>query len=36
MWLKFSIVEFRAKEAEKAKREREREKMRAMYEQGTL
>jgi preprotein translocase subunit SecF len=36
MWLKFSIAEFRAKEAEKAKREREREKMRAMYEQGTL
>ena len=36
MWLKFSIAEFRAKEAERAKREREREKMRAMYEQGTL
>ncbi len=36
MWLKFSISEFRAKEAEKLKREREREKMRAMYEQGTI
>ena len=36
IWLKFSIVEFRAKEAEKLKREREREKMRAMYEQGTI
>ena len=36
MWLKFSIVEFRAKEAEKLKREKEREKMRAMYEQGTM
>jgi len=36
MWLKFSIVEFRAKEAEKLKREREREKMRAMYEQGII
>ena len=36
MWLKFSISEFRAKEAEKLKREKERERMRAMYEQGTL
>jgi len=36
MWLKFSITEFRAKEAEKQKREREKERMRAMYEQGTL
>ena len=36
MWLKFSIKEFRAKEAEKLKREREKEKMRAMYEQGTI
>ncbi len=36
MWLKFSISEFRAKEAEKLKREKEREKMRAMYEQGTM
>ncbi len=36
MWLKFSIEEFRAKEAEKLKREKEKEKMRAMYEQGTI
>ncbi|NOZ91155.1 MAG: protein translocase subunit SecF [Epsilonproteobacteria bacterium] len=36
MWLKFSISEFRAKEAEKLKREKEKEKMRAMYEQGTI
>jgi len=36
MWLKFSISEFRAKEAEKLKREKEREKMRAMYEHGTI
>jgi len=36
MWLKFSIQEFRAKEAEKLKREKEKEKMRAMYEQGTI
>jgi len=36
MWLKFSIIEFRSKEAAKAKREKEKEKMRAMYEQGTM
>ena len=36
MWLKFSVSEFRAKEAAKLKREKEREKMRAMYEQGTI
>jgi preprotein translocase subunit SecF len=36
MWLGFSVVDFRAKEAEKLKREKEKEKMRAMYEQGTL
>ena len=36
MWLKFSVVEFREKEAAKAKREKEKEKMRAMYEQGTM
>jgi preprotein translocase subunit SecF len=36
MWLGFDVREFRAKEAEKLKREKEREKMRAMYEQGTL
>lgn len=36
MWLKFSVSDFRLKEAEKLKREKEKEKMRAMYEQGTL
>jgi preprotein translocase subunit SecF len=36
MWLKFSIVEFRENEAAKLKREKEKEKMRAMYEQGTI
>lgn len=34
--LKFSISDFRAKEAEKQKRQKEKEKMRAMYEQGTV
>lgn len=34
--LKFSITNFRAKEAEKAKRQKEKDKMRAMYEQGTV
>ena len=36
MWLNFSIEGFRANEAKKAKREKEKEKMRAMYEQGTM
>ncbi|MCK5854513.1 MAG: protein translocase subunit SecF, partial [Sulfurovaceae bacterium] len=36
MWLKFSVLEFRSKEAAKQKREKEKEKMRAMYEQGTM
>jgi preprotein translocase subunit SecF len=36
LWLGFSVGGFRAKEAEKLKREKEKEKMRAMYEQGTL
>lgn len=36
MWLKFSILEFRAKEAAALKRQKEREKQRAMYEQGTI
>jgi preprotein translocase subunit SecF len=36
MWLGFSVSNFRLKEAEKLKREKEKEKMRAMYEQGTL
>lgn len=34
--LKFSIGDFRAKEAEKLKTKREKEKLRAMYEQGTV
>ena len=34
--LKFSIANFRAKEAEKAKKQKEKDKMRAMYEQGTV
>ncbi len=34
--LKFSIANFRAKEAEKTKRQKEKDKMRAMYEQGTI
>ena len=34
--LKFSINHFRAKEAEKVKRQKEKDKMRAMYEQGTV
>jgi len=36
MWLGFDVRAFRTKEAEKLKREKEKEKMRAMYEQGTL
>ncbi len=36
MWLKFSVTEFREKEAAALKREKEKEKMRAMYEQGTM
>ena len=36
MWLNFSITEFKEKEAAKVKREKEKEKMRAMYEQGTM
>ncbi|RXJ84277.1 protein translocase subunit SecF [Arcobacter sp. CECT 8985] len=34
--LKFSILGFRAKEAEKVKRQKEKERMRAMYEKGTV
>ena len=34
--LKFSVDDFRAKDAEKLKRQREKEKIRAMYEQGTV
>ena len=36
MWLGFSVKDYRAKEAEKRKRELEKEKMRQMYEGGTL
>jgi preprotein translocase subunit SecF len=36
MWLGFSVSDFREKEAAKLKREKEKEKMRAMYENGTL
>ena len=34
--LRFSVDDFRGKEAEKLKRQREKEKIRAMYEQGTV
>jgi len=36
MWLGFSVSGYREKEAVKLKREKEKEKMRAMYENGTL
>jgi len=36
MWLGFDVHNFRTKEAEKLRRDKEKEKMRAMYEQGTL
>jgi len=36
MWLGFSVSGFREKEAAKLKREKEKEKMRAMYENGTI
>ena len=36
LWLGFDVKGFRTKEAEKVKREKEKEKMRAMYEQGTV
>ncbi len=36
MWLGFSVGGFREKEALKLKREKEKEKMRAMYENGTM
>jgi len=36
MWLGFDVKGFRKKEADKLKREKEKEKMRAMYEQGTI
>ena len=34
--LKFSISDFRTKEADKVKKQKEKDKMRAMYEQGTM
>ncbi len=36
IWMGFSASDFREKEAQKIKREKEKEKMRQMYEQGTL
>jgi preprotein translocase subunit SecF len=36
MWLNFSVSEFREKEAASLKRQKERDKQRAMYEQGTM
>ncbi len=36
MWLGFSVSEFREKEAVKRKRDKEKEKMRSMYESGTI
>ena len=36
MWLGFSVGGFREKEAQKLKREKDKEKMRAMYEKGTI
>jgi preprotein translocase subunit SecF len=36
MWLGFSVTGFREKEAKKLKRDKEKEKMRAMYENGTI
>ena len=34
--LKFSVADFRVKEADKLKRQKDKDKMRAMYEQGTV
>ncbi|EIL3006234.1 protein translocase subunit SecF [Campylobacter jejuni] len=36
LWLKFSVLEFRNKEIEKAKRKQDKERNRAMYEKGTV
>lgn len=36
IWTGFDVNKYRAKQAEKLKREKEKEKMRSMYEQGTL
>ncbi|HED7067551.1 TPA: protein translocase subunit SecF [Campylobacter jejuni] len=36
LWFKFSVLEFRNKEIEKAKRKQDKERDRAMYEKGTV
>jgi len=36
IWLKLSAREYQAREAKKLQREKEKERMRAMYEKGTL
>jgi len=36
MWLKFSVVDYRTRQAEREKREREKDKMRAQFEQGVI
>lgn len=36
LWVKFSVLEFRNKEIEKAKRKQDKERNRAMYEKGTV
>ncbi|MBX1798685.1 protein translocase subunit SecF [Campylobacter jejuni] len=36
LWFKFSVIEFRNKEIEKAKRKQDKERNRAMYEKGTV
>ncbi|EAI5615166.1 TPA_asm: protein translocase subunit SecF [Campylobacter jejuni] len=36
LWFKFSVLEFRNKEIEKAKRKQDKERNRAMYEKGTM
>ncbi|HIP27789.1 MAG TPA: protein translocase subunit SecF [Sulfurovum sp.] len=36
MWLGFSVSDYRLKEAEKVKRQKEKDKIRAMYENGTV
>lgn len=36
LWFKFSVLEFRNKEIEKAKRKQDQERNRAMYEKGTV
>jgi preprotein translocase subunit SecF len=36
IWLGFSVREYRNKEAQKLKRQKEKERLRAMYEQGTV